>query len=55
MILFCQATSGMNGAGTRTQAAMGNADSAAQFLEDTVRSATGVKEGPVNHAFSSLT
>ncbi len=38
-----KATSGINGAGSRTQAAVGIQDSVAVFLEDTVRSATGVK------------
>ena len=41
-----KATSGINGAGTRTQAAMGVPDSIALFEEDTVRSATGQKTGP---------
>ena len=42
-----KATSGINGAGSRTQAKMGLTDSVDQFLEDTVRSATGVKTGPM--------
>ena len=42
-----QATSGINGAGSRTQAKMGLEDSYETFLEDTVRSATGVKTGPM--------
>ncbi len=42
-----KATSGINGAGSRTQAKMGLKDSVDQFLEDTVRSATGVKTGPM--------
>ena len=42
-----KATSGINGAGSRTQAKMGLKDSVDQFLEDTVRSATGVKTGPI--------
>jgi flavocytochrome c len=41
-----KATSGINGAGTRTQKAMGVPDSIALFEEDTVRSATGQKTGP---------
>jgi len=41
-----KATSGINGAGTNTQAAMGVPDSIALFEEDTVRSATGQKTGP---------
>lgn len=42
-----KATSGLNGAGSRTQAQMGIKDSYEVFLEDTVRSATGVKTGPM--------
>ncbi len=42
-----KATSGINGAGTRTQVAMGIDDGYDLFLEDMVRSATGVKEGPM--------
>ena len=42
-----KATSGLNGAGSRTQAKMGIKDSYEVFLEDTVRSATGVKTGPM--------
>eukprot|EP00943_MAST-04B_sp_MAST-4B-sp1_P009204 g9204.t1 len=42
-----KATSGINGAGSRTQAKMGLKDSVEVFLEDTVRSATGVKTGPM--------
>jgi flavocytochrome c len=38
-----KATSGLNGAGSRTQAKLGIKDSYEVFLEDTVRSATGVK------------
>ncbi len=38
-----KATSGINGAGSRTQTEVGIADSVEVFLEDTVRSATGVK------------
>jgi len=41
-----KATSGINGAGTKTQKAMGVPDSAEIFNEDTTRSATGVKKGP---------
>jgi flavocytochrome c len=41
-----KATSGMNGAGTRTQQAMSVPDSREIFEEDTIRSATGVKTGP---------
>lgn len=41
-----KATSGMNGAGTRTQKALGIPDTKEIFEEDTVRSATGVKTGP---------
>lgn len=41
-----KATSGMNGAGTRTQAAMGVPDSKEIFEEDTIRGATGIKTGP---------
>jgi len=40
-----KATSGINGAGTRTQKAMGVPDTIQLFEEDTVRSATGKKEG----------
>jgi len=40
-----KATSGINGAPSRTQAAMGIDDNT--FLEDMVRSATGVKTGPM--------
>ena len=42
-----KATSGINGAGSRTQSKMGINDGVDQFLEDTVRSATGVKTGPM--------
>ena len=42
-----KATSGINGAGSRTQAKVGIDDSVDVFLEDTVRSATGVKDGPM--------
>lgn len=42
-----KATSGMNGAGTRTQQAMAVPDNREIFEEDTVRSATGIKTGPV--------
>lgn len=41
-----KATSGMNGAGTRTQKAMGVPDTTDIFEEDIVRSATGIKTGP---------
>jgi flavocytochrome c len=41
-----KATSGINGAGTKTQSNMGVEDSVDKFLEDMVRSATGVKTGP---------
>merc|ERR1719502_902844 len=41
-----KATSGINGAPSRTQASMGIDDSADVFLEDMVRSATGIKSGP---------
>lgn len=41
-----KATSGINGAGTPTQAAMGVPDTKEIFEEDTVRSATGQKTGP---------
>jgi len=47
-----KATSGINGAGTRTQAAMGVPDSIALFEEDTVRSATGQKTGPKPDPFA---
>lgn len=40
-----KATSGMNGAGTRTQKAMGVPDSKEIFEEDTIRGATGIKTG----------
>eukprot|EP00945_MAST-04E_sp_MAST-4E-sp1_P002681 g2681.t1 len=46
-----KATSGINGAGSRTQSSMGINDSYETFLEDTVRSATGVKTGPMPHAY----
>ena len=42
-----KATSGINGAGSRTQAKVGIDDSVDVFPEDTVRSATGVKDGPM--------
>jgi len=42
-----KATSGLNGAGTRTQKARGIKDSAEIFYEDTIRSGTGVKTGPM--------
>lgn len=42
-----KATSGINGAGTRTQKKMGVPDSKEIFEEDTVRSATGKKTGPM--------
>ena len=42
-----KATSGINGAGTRTQTSQGVDDSVDIFLEDIVRSATGVKTGPM--------
>jgi flavocytochrome c len=42
-----KATSGLNGGGTRTQKALGIDDSYDAFLEDTVRSATGQKTGPM--------
>lgn len=41
-----KATSGMNGAGTRTQKKMGVPDSKEIFEEDTIRGATGIKTGP---------
>lgn len=41
-----KATSGMNGAGTRTQKAMGIPDTKEIFEEDTIRGATGIKTGP---------
>jgi len=41
-----KATSGINGAETRTQKAMGVPDTVAQFEEDMIRGATGVKTGP---------
>lgn len=41
-----KATSGMNGAGTRTQKAMGVPDSKEIFEQDTIRGATGIKTGP---------
>jgi len=41
-----KATSGINGAGTRTQKAMGIADTKEQFEEDTVRGGTGKYKGP---------
>lgn len=41
-----KATSGINGTPSRTQAAMGVEDGYEHFLEDMVRSATGVKTGP---------
>jgi len=41
-----KATSGLNGADTRTQAALGIKDSKQIFEEDTIRGATGVKTGP---------
>jgi flavocytochrome c len=41
-----KATSGMNGAGTRTQAKMGVPDTKEIFEEDTIRGATGIKTGP---------
>jgi len=48
-----KATSGINGAGSRTQSEMGIKDSYEIFLEDTVRSATGVKKehGPCPPAY----
>ena len=42
-----KATSGINGTFTRTQDSMGIDDSVEKFLEDTVRSATGQKTGPM--------
>lgn len=45
-----KATSGINGGGTRTQKAMGVKDSKAQFIEDTVRGASGHYTGPWEHA-----
>jgi flavocytochrome c len=42
-----KATSGLNGSGTRTQKKLGIGDSYEAFLEDTVRSATGKKTGPM--------
>lgn len=41
-----KATSGINGAETKTQAAMGIPDKNEIFEEDTIRGATGVKKGP---------
>lgn len=41
-----KATSGINGAGTRTQKAMGVPDTKEIFEEDTIRGATGIKTGP---------
>jgi len=41
-----KATSGINGAGTRTQGAMNVPDTKEIFEEDTIRSATGIKTGP---------
>lgn len=46
-----KATSGINGAGTRTQAAMNIPDTVALFEEDTVRSATGKTTGPCPPSF----
>jgi len=46
-----KATSGLNGGGTRTQEKLGIKDGYDQFLEDTVRSATGVKTGPMPEAY----
>lgn len=42
-----KATSGMNGAGTRTQKSMDIPDSKEQFWEDTTRGGCGVKKGPI--------
>ena len=42
-----KATSGLNESGTRTQKKLGIGDSYEAFLEDTVRSATGKKTGPM--------
>ena len=42
-----KATSGINGANTKTQGVQGVEDSVDSFLEDIVRSATGVKTGPM--------
>jgi flavocytochrome c len=50
-----KATSGMNGAGTRTQKQMGVPDSKELFEEDTVRSATGKKTGPKPEPFALAT
>lgn len=41
-----KATSGINGAGTSVQKAMGIPDTPEKFEEDTIRSATAVKKGP---------
>jgi flavocytochrome c len=41
-----KATSGINGAGTRVQDAMGIPDSKEKFEDDTIRGGTGVKKGP---------
>lgn len=50
-----KATSGMNGAGTRTQKALGIPDTKEIFEEDTVRSATGVKKGPMPKPYGLAT
>lgn len=50
-----KATSGINGAGTRTQEKMGVPDSKDIFEEDTVRSATGKKTGPCPPPFALAT
>jgi flavocytochrome c len=42
-----KATSGINGGGTRVQAAMGIPDSKEQFEEDTIRGGTGKYKGPM--------
>lgn len=42
-----KATSGINGAGSNTQKKIGVPDAKQVFYEDTVRSATGIKKGPL--------